>query len=953
MYVVQFLEKNKSMEIVRPFIKSIGIGVLMLSCLLQFKAATIVVTNNNDAGAGSLRDAVGVALVGDVIDMTGLTGTITLTTGEINIIAGQDIFLVGPGYNNLTIDCNNNSRAFNIYDADVSIDSLTIINGKVNDNQGGGGIRAIFGSSLTISYCLIKDCESTESLNTRGGAIDVVTYDPDTWNENGPVTVLFEHSQIENSKSYIGGGARFVGNTLPFTIDINNCTFKDNATGPFGALSSGNDGGALEIVASQSNNAAVTAISIVNSTFSGNNTQGPWNASSGAALSLGSGMYNIHSCTFSNNTSINNGGAIDFWGMSGSCTLTNTIVAQNTAGTTGNDFSGTILSGGYNLIGDADGATFVPTIGDITGTLATPINALLFPLALNGGFGETHAMDCSSPAIDVGGGSPPPLDQIGNGVVCSRDIGAFEYQITCCAVIMDTLLICQGDSLFTGGNWENTAGIYGDTTIQIFNPNITTSVGTLCPTSTPVLLSGTPFGGTWSGTGIMGNSFDPAVAGVGTFVITYTADSIMGSPSVTVTCTDTLSITVVANPSPGTNGVANLCSNTTLVNLFDSLGAAPSTGGVWSPVLGSGTGIFDPSIDVANTYTYTVTDCAGNPQSANVVVTVGQTPNTGTDGSITMCTTDPITDLFNQLGGTPQLGGAWSPAMSSGTGVFDPGLDVATTYTYTITNSCGTSSNDVVVTVNSCSLPVSLFTLSDDTICLGDCINLMDQSTGATSWLWTIDNGTPNSSTNQQPTTICFNTVGSHTITQVVSNVYGSDSTTTTIFVNALPIVIASPDVVIKLGESTSLTTAGTNGSFTWSPPTWLDCSTCIEPIATPEATTTYTVTIVDSNGCVASDDITVNVDYELVIFVPNIFSPNGDGNNDVLYVRGVGVKSINFFIYDRWGEMVFESQSLDKGWDGSFRGEEMNNAVFVYYLKATFIDGTSTEQKGDITLTR
>ena len=122
---------------------------------------------------------------------------------------------------------------------------------------------------------------------------------------------------------------------------------------------------------------------------------------------------------------------------------------------------------------------------------------------------------------------------------------------------------------------------------------------------------------------------------------------------------------------------------------------------------------------------------------------------------------------------------------------------------------------------------------------------------------------------------------------------------------------------------------------------------------STPDETITYTVTVVDSNGCTASDDVTVFVDFEYVIWVPNIFSPNGDGSNDVAYVRGVGVETLTFVIYDRWGEKVFETNDLNIGWDGTFRGKKMNNAVFVYYLEATFLNGASTTKKGDITLVR
>jgi gliding motility-associated-like protein len=478
--------------------------------------------------------------------------------------------------------------------------------------------------------------------------------------------------------------------------------------------------------------------------------------------------------------------------------------------------------------------------------------------------------------------------------------------------------------------------------------------GTLstCPTDPATdlftQLGGSPdVGGTWSpaltsGTGM----FDPATDAGGTY--TYTLTNSCGTSSNDVV------VTITANPDPGTNGVANLCSNAGTINLMDSLTGTPSVGGTWSPALTSGTDLFDPTIDPGGTYIYTVIDCGGNPLTADVVITIIAAPNTGINGTLSICNTDPATDLFNQLGGTPDAGGTWSPVMTSGTGMFDPATDAAGSYTYTVTNSCGSSSNDVIVSITSCTIPTAGYTVSNDTICEGDCINFTDQSTGgATSWLWTFTGGSPNSSTSQNPTNICFNTAGTHTIKQVVTNSNGSDSATTTIVVNSAPSVNAGIDVPINLGGSVTLTATGSNGTYTWSPPTWLSCVVCPSTTTTPDETITYTVTVVDSNGCSTTDDVTVVVNFDNVVFVPNIFSPNGDGNNDFVYVQGKGIANFNFFIYDRWGEKVFETSDLTQGWNGEFRGKKMNNAVFVYYLEVTFIDGSEATQKGDITLIR
>ena len=125
-----------------------------------------------------------------------------------------------------------------------------------------------------------------------------------------------------------------------------------------------------------------------------------------------------------------------------------------------------------------------------------------------------------------------------------------------------------------------------------------------------------------------------------------------------------------------------------------------------------------------------------------------------------------------------------------------------------------------------------------------------------------------------------------------------------------------------------------------------------MSPTTTPEDNVTYIITV-EENGCFAEAAVTIIVLYEPVIFVPNIFSPNGDNNNDVLFVRGRGVEYLKFFVYDRWGEKVFESTSMEEGWDGTFRGKPMNPAVFVYYVEATFKDGSTSTLKGDVTLIR
>ncbi|HNR86697.1 MAG TPA: gliding motility-associated C-terminal domain-containing protein, partial [Taishania sp.] len=91
----------------------------------------------------------------------------------------------------------------------------------------------------------------------------------------------------------------------------------------------------------------------------------------------------------------------------------------------------------------------------------------------------------------------------------------------------------------------------------------------------------------------------------------------------------------------------------------------------------------------------------------------------------------------------------------------------------------------------------------------------------------------------------------------------------------------------------------------------------------------------------------------EPFVFVPNAFTPNNDGENDILYVYGAMVKGILFRIYDRWGELVFETTDRHVGWNGVFRGKQLDPDVYDYYLEVDCIDGGSNIIKGNITLMR
>ena len=129
--------------------------------------------------------------------------------------------------------------------------------------------------------------------------------------------------------------------------------------------------------------------------------------------------------------------------------------------------------------------------------------------------------------------------------------------------------------------------------------------------------------------------------------------------------------------------------------------------------------------------------------------------------------------------------------------------------------------------------------------------------------------------------------------------------------------------------------------------------------MARPFLQTTYVASITSIDGCVTSDSLTIRVDESRRVFVPNVFSPNNDGINDIFsIVAGPEVtKILSFKVYNRWGAQVFEELQFapenDKGWDGSFRGKEVEGGVFAWFAIVEFLDGKTKTFKGDVTVVR
>lgn len=259
-----------------------------------------------------------------------------------------------------------------------------------------------------------------------------------------------------------------------------------------------------------------------------------------------------------------------------------------------------------------------------------------------------------------------------------------------------------------------------------------------------------------------------------------------------------------------------------------------------------------------------------------------------------------------------------------------------------------------------------------DTICTRECVTfeaLTDTTAGGPqTYEWTFPGGSPMTSNLRTPT-ICYNVSNEYDVTLKVSNPYPkfnipSGSTAIKAFrkyikvmdnpnVTIVPPGRKASDTTIRFGQSIVLT--GTNSvRYEWT------SNTGMEPVkgrtleVEPKNTTTYYLTGYNSSRCFSSDTINVIVIQDCGdMFIPNAFSPNGDGVNDVLRVRGACLETLTFMVFNRWGEKVFETNDITVGWDGTYNGDLMNTGVFVYRLEGKTRSGQGYSAKGNVTLVR
>lgn len=394
--------------------------------------------------------------------------------------------------------------------------------------------------------------------------------------------------------------------------------------------------------------------------------------------------------------------------------------------------------------------------------------------------------------------------------------------------------------------------------------------------------------------------------------------------------------------------------------------------GTWSGngIVNANNGTFDPVQAGFGTHTVTFLYQQANctyQTSTEVLIVEPPTADAGTDDQLTC--KEGETSI--QLGGTSSsIGPGYSIDWNFSGGAFPadstilhPTVGVPGTYTLTITDiQHGCTDTDTVVIEGSQDLPMPVVSLSPIS-CFGQndgSIAVTSVAGGEPPYFYSL-NGSPFGENGE----FLFLTAGEYTLSVLDAN--GCEATL--IFkINEPPqlevdlVAYLEGDNIIHLGDSAQLEAIITIppdslDNIAWEPDSLLSCNNCLNPVATPIQTTTFTVTI-ESNGCSDSDDLTLFVRKDKHLFVPNAFSPNGDGINDVFRIfTGEQVERIEEFgIFSRWGMLVYLAKDFDPndpafGWDGTHLGQLLDPAVFTWFAKVRFRDGSTEVFEGDVSL--
>ncbi len=339
------------------------------------------------------------------------------------------------------------------------------------------------------------------------------------------------------------------------------------------------------------------------------------------------------------------------------------------------------------------------------------------------------------------------------------------------------------------------------------------------------------------------------------------------------------------------------------------------------------------NVTSAGNYSVTVTDANSctDSDNANVSLANSTSPLIATPPLSTICEGESV--QLNVTGGTTF---AWSPpATLDNASISNPIATptVSTSYIVSALDASGCAKAD---TVQINVLPIFSASInSASPLCFGESIQL--NVNGGTTYSWSPTTGLScpdcsNPVANPAQTT-------DYSVTVSANGYCNTETLTVTVPVNPLPEPELDSEITISYGSQVTLTPNGGFDNYDWTSSGGWSCEGCPNPTISPAVTTTYTLVVTDSNNCTASKQIIVEVlsECEGKFFIPTAFSPNGDTHNDIFRIIHPGdLQLIDFKVFNRWGEIVFETTDPDQGWNGFFQGGTQDLSVFAYYAQMT-----------------
>ena len=393
--------------------------------------------------------------------------------------------------------------------------------------------------------------------------------------------------------------------------------------------------------------------------------------------------------------------------------------------------------------------------------------------------------------------------------------------------------------------------------------------------------------------------------------------------------------------------------------------AIPSSGGAFI----AGAGSFEAANQQAAVYRFNYWLDSGGvcpSDEANVAVEIEPLPiaQAGADKALDCVLTEVALDGSGSSTGT-NIVYLWTTNggnILSGANSLSPLVDASGVYQLLVTDQTyGCTATDFTTIVANNIPPTAAAIAIKDPLChnqTNGSVLVAAVTGGSAPYLYSI---------NQQPFTISpdFNGLSGGTYTIEIEDANGCRWETEVVLVNPDALSVnAGSDVTIFYGDSTVLEAVaiplGGDYAYSWTPLDSQICGNCDQVVSSPDSTTLYEVLVTDANGCQDRDEVRVTVRIRRDVYIPNGFSPNNDGVNDVIMVyAGEGVeKVLEFDIYSRWGESVFYAANFPPndpqyGWNGIFRNRLAVLDVYVYYVRILYKDGTEKLFKGDVLLMR